>query len=91
VLRMPDSVRSTHNQDGGVVLDIRHGRMYGLNLVGSRILELLKQNYGEMQIAEEIRRQFGIDLDTATTDVREFLRSLENHRLIERCDARVEP
>jgi Coenzyme PQQ synthesis protein D (PqqD) len=84
VIRISQNVRNTHNQDGGVVLDIRHGRMYGLNFVGSRILELVKQNYQELQIAEEISRQFGIDLNTATLDVHEFLESLDKHGLIER-------
>jgi Coenzyme PQQ synthesis protein D (PqqD) len=84
VIRISESIRNTHSQDGGVVLDIRHGRMYGLNLVGSRILELLKQDYQEAQIAEEISRQFGISLETATSDVREFLESLDKHGLIER-------
>jgi hypothetical protein len=84
VMRISDSVRNTHNQDGGVVLDIRHGRMYGLNFVGSRILELVKQDCEELQIADEISRQFGISLDTAASDVREFLESLHKHGLIER-------
>lgn len=84
MLKLSEQVRSTHNQDGGVVLDIRHGRMYGLNFVGSRILELLKQDCQEPEIAEEISRQFGICLDTATEDVREFLGALEKHHLIER-------
>jgi hypothetical protein len=84
VIRISGNVRNTHNQDGGVVLDIRHGRMYGLNFVGSRILELLKQDYQEPQIAEEISRQFGVGLETATADVREFLESLDKHGLIER-------
>ena len=84
MIRISENVRNTHNHDGGVVLDIRHGRMYGLNFVGSRILELVKQDYQEPQIAEEISPQFSIDLDTATSDVREFLESLDKHGLIER-------
>jgi Coenzyme PQQ synthesis protein D (PqqD) len=86
MLRVSESLRSTHNQDGGIVLDILHGRMYGLNFVGSRILELLKRSYDEAQVAEEISRQFGIGVSTASADVREFLDSLEKHRLIERRD-----
>jgi Coenzyme PQQ synthesis protein D (PqqD) len=91
VLRVADSVRSTHNQDGGVVLDIRHDRIYGLNVVGSRILELLKSGNDEAHIVEEIHRQFGVDPAVACTDVREFLASLEKHRLIEHRDVSVRP
>ena len=42
MFRLSEQVRSTHNQDGAVVLDILHGQMFRLNLVGSRMLELLK-------------------------------------------------
>jgi hypothetical protein len=44
--RVSDSVRSTHGQDGAIVLDIRQGQMFNLNFVGSRILELLKEGSG---------------------------------------------
>ena len=39
MFRLSEQVRSTHNQDGAVVLDILHGQMFRLNLVGSRMLE----------------------------------------------------
>jgi hypothetical protein len=84
MLKVSDNVRSTHSQDGGILLDIRRGRIYGLNFAGSRILELLRQNYEEAQIPEEISRQFGISLETAAADVREFLDSLEKHKIVER-------
>ena len=84
MLSLSEQVRNTHDRDGGVVLDILHGRMYGLNLVGARILELVQQGCQEPQIAEEISRQFGIGLETATSDVYEFLESLDKYHLIER-------
>ena len=43
--RLSDSVRSAGHADSGVVLDIGCGRMFTLNHVGLRILELLKE-YG---------------------------------------------
>jgi hypothetical protein len=45
--KISETVRSTHSHDGGVVLDIRHGQMFNLNLVGSRVLELLKSGASE--------------------------------------------
>jgi hypothetical protein len=83
-MTLSEHVRSTHGPDGAVVLDIKHGRMFGLNFVGSRILELLKKDALPPLIAEEISREFGVAPETASTDVREFLELLEKNHLIER-------
>ena len=82
-MKLSGQVRSTHNQDGAVVLDIRHGQMFRLNLVGSRMLELLKQGYSEATIAESVSREFGVSREIVETDLREFLAHLEKHRLLE--------
>lgn len=82
IVRVAENVRSTHSHDGGIVLDILHGQMFRLNFVGSRILELLKQGSAELQIAEQLAREFGIDRATAETDVREFIETLEKHHLL---------
>jgi hypothetical protein len=81
-VRVSDNIRSTHNQDGGIVLDILHGRMFRLNFVGSRILELLKQGSTEPEIVDQLARQFGIRPSTAEADVREFVEILERHKLL---------
>lgn len=81
-MRIPEKVRSTHSQDGGIVLDILHGQMFHLNFVGSRILELLKQGCGEPEIVEQLVRDFRIDRAMAQTDVREFIDTLEKHHLL---------
>jgi hypothetical protein len=82
IVRVADNVRSTHGQDGGIVLDILHGQMFRLNFVGSRILELLKQGSAELAITEQLVREFSIDRATAEADVHEFLQTLEKHRLL---------
>jgi hypothetical protein len=82
-LKLSGQVRSTHSQDGAVVLDIRHGQMFRLNLVGSRMLELLKQGRSEARIAEEISHEFSADREIVQTDLREFLTHLEKHHLLE--------
>ncbi|MGA7625683.1 MAG: PqqD family protein [Candidatus Acidiferrales bacterium] len=83
MLRVTPYVRSTHSQDGGVVLDLRHGQMFHLNFVGSKILELVKGDRGELEIAKEISRDFDISIDMARADVREFLRTLGELHLLE--------
>jgi hypothetical protein len=82
VLKLSEQVRSTHNQDGAVVLDIRHGQMFRLNLVGSRMVELLNAGRTEGQIASEIGREFGVSREIVETDLREFLVHLEKHHLL---------
>src|SRR5712691_8274913 len=48
--RVSDGVRSTHGQDGAIVLDVQQGHMFNLNPVGSRILELLENGSAEADI-----------------------------------------
>jgi hypothetical protein len=81
--RVSDTVRSTHNQDGAIVLDVRQGQMFNLNFVGSRILELLKNGSTESAIVDEISREFGVSRDLAENDVREFLQNLKKRHLVE--------
>jgi len=84
VLQLSKNVRFTHNEEGGVVLDILHGQMYRLNFVGSRMLELLAAGYSEESVAEDLNLQFGVRLETARNDVRDFFEVLEQHALIVR-------
>jgi hypothetical protein len=83
-MKVAEEVRCTQNQDGGIVLDIRHGQMFRLNLVGSRILALLEAGKDEPRIVEEISREFGVARKTANADVHEFIDALEKLYLIER-------
>lgn len=87
--RISDTVRSTHNQDGAIVLDVRQGQMFNLNFVGSRILELLKSGSTESMIADEISREFGVGRELAENDVREFLQNLKKCQLVEEQESGV--
>ena len=82
MMKLPEHVRSTHSQDGAVVLDILHGQMYRLNLVGSRMLELLKQGHTEREIAEQLSQEFRVGRETVASDLQEFLAHLEKHHLL---------
>ena len=87
--RLSETVRSTHNQDGAIVLDVRQGQMFNLNFVGSRILELLKTGSTESAIVDQISREFGVNRDLAENDVREFLQNLKKSHLIEEHEPRA--
>jgi hypothetical protein len=81
--RVSEGVRSAYGQDGAIILDIRQGRMFTLNFVGSRILELLKNGSTQSAIVDEISREFGVSRDFAENDVRDFLQNLQNYHLVE--------
>ena len=83
MLKIADGVRSTHERDGAVVLDIHQGQMFTLNIVGSKILGMMELGWPETKIVENISREFGIRSDIVQRDVREFLECLEKHRLVE--------
>jgi coenzyme PQQ synthesis protein D (PqqD) len=81
--RVSEGVRSTHGQDGAIVLDVRQGQMFNLNFVGSRILELLETGAPESAIVDEISQKFDVSRDVAESDVQEFIESLKQHHLLE--------
>lgn len=82
-MKLSEHVRSTHSQDGAIALDILHGQMFRLNVVGSRMLELLKQGMTEAQIADAISRDSGAPGEIVASDLREFLNHLERNHLLE--------
>ena len=81
--RVAEGVRSTHGQDGAIVLDIRQGQIFNLNLVGSRILELLETGSTQSAIVDEVSQKFEVSREIAESDVREFIESLKQHHLLE--------
>ena len=64
------------------MLDIHQGQMFNLNPVGSRILELLESGLAERDIVDTISREFSASRDTVEMDVREFIGSLKEHKLV---------
>jgi len=83
MLKISESVRSSHGQDGAILLDVQQGQIFNVNLVGSRILELLAAGTSEPAIADAISNEFGVNRDTATKDMHEFLLALEQRGLLE--------
>jgi hypothetical protein len=83
MFRISSDVRSTQTHDGSVLLNVHHGQMFSLNLVGSRILELLRCGYDEARIAEEISQTYGVAKNIASADVREFVEALYRHHILQ--------
>jgi hypothetical protein len=82
MLKLSEQLRSTHNQDGAIVLDIAQGKLFGLNPMASKILELLRAGLSEDQVKTELSRAFRVDIEIVERDVDEFLFELKKHRLI---------
>lgn len=66
-----------------MALDVQQGKIYSINAVGSRILELLKDGVDEVGIVDNISREFAVDRDIARDDVRVFVQQLLEMKLLE--------
>ena len=64
------------------MLDIHQGQMFNLNPVGSRILELLESGSAEADIVDAISREFSAGREIVENDVREFIGSLKEYKLV---------
>lgn len=83
MFRVPDTIRSAETPDGAVLLDVHHGQMFCLNVVGAKILELMRRGYDESRIADEISRDYGVNQDVVRADVLEFIETLQKHHLLQ--------
>jgi hypothetical protein len=57
--------------------------MFALNVVGSKILELIEQGLDEAHIAEEISRAYATTIAVARTDVHCFIEALRKHSILQ--------
>jgi len=83
MFRISDTIRRTETVDGGILLDVHHGQMFCLNVVGAKILELMQRGYDESRIADEISRDYGSNRDVVRTDVIEFIETLQKHHILQ--------
>lgn len=65
------------------MLDVHHGQMFCLNVVGAKILELMQRDYDESRIADEISRDCGANRDVVRADVIEFIETLQKHHILQ--------
>jgi hypothetical protein len=81
--KISHSVRSTRTQDGRILLDVRRGQMFSVNVVGSEILELIEQGWDEARMAEEISRAYATTIEVARTDVHDFIEALRKDSILQ--------
>ncbi len=80
----PD-VRSTHSEDGAVLLDIRQGLCFSLNVVGAKVWEKLEASQTGLtlsQLVGELAPVFAVSTDQLRTDLEYYLHELEAKALI---------
>jgi hypothetical protein len=83
MFRISDAIRSTSTADGAVLLDIRHGQILGLNRMGSAIFRMLERGLDPAQIAREISKECGANLEEVRADVRVFIERLQESDVLE--------
>jgi hypothetical protein len=77
MFRICDGIRAARTEEGSVLMDIRQNQILTTNLVGTKILDLIREGCEESEIATEVSRTYGVSIDTAACDVHEFLQTLE--------------
>ena len=65
-----------------VLLDLGSGTYFGLNEVGTRVWNLLREGLSEDDIVRTIAGEYDSDAGTIRADVRRLLTDLENRKLI---------
>jgi Coenzyme PQQ synthesis protein D (PqqD) len=82
MFEISETIRRTETQDGGILLDIHHGQMFCLNVVGAKILELMQRGLDQAKISDEISLTYGADRAMVERDVAEFIEALEKHHIL---------
>jgi hypothetical protein len=83
MFKVSDTIRRTQTLDGGILLDVHHGQMFCLNIVGAKILELMQRGYDESRIADEISRSYGVSMEVVRVDVHDFIEHLQKHHILQ--------
>ena len=83
MFRISESVRHSGTQDGAILLDVRRGQMFSMNLTGARILELVRRGYNESQIVDEISQAYGVEKDVVRGDVCRFVEAMDKYHILQ--------
>lgn len=83
MFKISESIRRTETADGGILLDIHHGQMFCLNIVGAKILELMQLGSDESRITDEICKSYGVGREVVRADVRDFIENLQKHHIVQ--------
>ena len=82
MLAISHTVRRSRTSDGGILLDVRKGRILCFNATASMILDRIEEGASEERIVECLSTEYGAGIDTVRADVREFLEELGRHGIL---------
>lgn len=81
--RLKPTVELTEDETGAVLLDMRRGVYWHLNVVGVSVARALADESTVAGIARGIAEEFDVDTATAERDVRDLLVQLRRARLLD--------
>lgn len=70
------------SKDGGALFDPQHDRMLKLNRIGAEMWRLLSSGSTELQAAEMIAREYGVELGTVIEDLHSLLKRAQQMGLV---------
>jgi hypothetical protein len=65
-----------------VLLDIEQGLCFGLNPVGARIWEMIKDGHSVDEITDTLEKEFRLPRTQLVADISDFLKQLEKMKLV---------
>ena len=78
------SVRASISRDGAVLMDVRQGIVFSLNLTGSKVWSQLAEGRSVEDIADNLRKEYDITREQALADTQDLIRHLEEKHLLVR-------
>lgn len=81
--KLRDGVFLAETEDGMALLDEDSGQYWNLNPTGALVLRRLLDGGTPAQAAEELAKDYDIDIDSAHRDVQELVGGLEAAKLLE--------
>jgi hypothetical protein len=69
-----------------VILDLRSGVYYGLDVVGARIWRLVQQPLSVSDITDVVMSEFEVGQEECESDLRDFLATMIQHGLVGICN-----
>jgi hypothetical protein len=82
MIRIPETLSISKIDEELVLLDKNSGKYFGLNPIGSRIFQLLKETGDEERVLAVLRAEYEATEERLRTDLASFVDSLEKQGLV---------
>jgi coenzyme PQQ synthesis protein D (PqqD) len=83
-LKLRDGVFLAETEYGIALLDEDSGQYWNLNPTGALIVQTLLAGGSPAHAAEELTKQYAVDIDSASQDVQELVGELQSAGLVEK-------